>query len=312
LGSCGKLSGIMSDPFQLKSMTAFGRGVADFAYGRFIVEIQSVNRRFLEINLNLPRQFFRYEIEMRKEIAQAVGRGMLNVSLSWKKGGKEPITVTPNVNLARGLNEAWKKLAQELGIREEIPLTLLAQEKEIFLFDEEEGDQAVYQEALFKALRAALDALSHMKTTEGTHLAQDLAKRLILLQEAIHYIKEHAKDAPEKYRHKLMARLEEFVSGNLENRERILHEIALFTDRIDMSEEIARFKSHLAQFESLLHQSYDPRVETRGKTLDFLLQELLRESNTIGSKASDANIAQHVVSIKGELEKIREQVQNIE
>jgi len=297
---------------QLKSMTAYGRGSSVFPYGRFTIEIQSVNRRFLEINLSLPRSFMRYEVDIRKQLAVSVGRGMLNVSLSWKSDGAQPVSVMPNLELARALKGAWEKLAQELGINETIPLLLLAQGKELLLYEEEITNDAAYYNAIMAALNEAVAALVAMKRQEGKILAEDLKERLHFLHSKIDCIEVCSGRGVEKYRQKLQSRLEELFSGNPENEERVLREIAVYAERVDITEEIVRFKGHLGQFRSMIEKPLENELETRGKTLDFLLQELLREINTIGSKAADLSIAQHVVVVKSELEKIREQVQNIE
>jgi uncharacterized protein (TIGR00255 family) len=300
------------EQFHLKSMTAFGKGVSDFTYGRFSIEIQGVNRRFLELNISMPRLFNRFEMDIRRQIMARVGRGMINVSVAWKAEAKQPLTVLANFPLAKGLKKAWENLASELGLDRAFPISLLVQEKDLFLYEEEIIEEEAYKQALAIALKEALDELSEMKQKEGEILASDINGRLSQLEENIVFIETHAKDAPEKYRQKLNHRLEELFSGSSENEERILREVAVYAERVDITEEIIRFKSHLAQFATMLEKPLGEEAETRGKTLDFLLQELLRECNTIGSKTSDLSISKHVVVIKSELEKIREQVQNIE
>lgn len=300
------------EKYYIKSMTAFGRDAVDFPYGRFTIEIQSVNRRYLEINIGLPRLFGRFEMEIRKQIAEGIGRGMLTVSVSWKSEGTQPVSIMPNLALARAFKGAWERLASELGLQESLPVALLAQEKDLFLYEEEMVNEELYKKALSKALRGALAALLAMKWEEGNSLAVDLIERLTTLRKEIQQIAAASQGAPEKYRIKLKERLQELFSGTQENEERILREIALYAERLDITEEIIRFKGHLDQFENLLTKPLEHELEIRGKTLDFLIQELLREVNTIGSKASDLTVAQHVVTVKSELEKIREQVQNIE
>ncbi len=300
------------DQFHLKSMTAYGRGTAAFPYGRFTLEIQSVNRRFLEINLGLPRSFSRFEVEIRKRISERVGRGMLNATLTWKSDGAQPVTVIPNLSLAKALKQAWENLNQELGIQEDISLDFLAKQNNIMLYEEEILNEETYWNAIQSALDDALDAFVGMKNREGEMLTLDLKKRLATLHGNIHLIEQSSGTATEKYRQKLKDRLEELFTGHSENEERVLKEVALFAERVDVTEEIVRFNGHLDQFKILLEKPLENELETRGKTLDFLLQELLREINTIGSKASDLIVAQTVVAVKAELEKIREQVQNIE
>lgn len=301
-----------NEQFHLKSMTAYGRGFALFPYGRLTLEIQSVNRRYLEINVNLPRLLSRFEMDIRKAVAEHIGRGSLNIIVMLKTEGAQPVSVTPNLALAKALKGAWEVLAKELKLKEELPLSLLAQEKELFLYEDEIVNEEIYQKAIHAALNEALAALLSMKLKEGQRLCQDLSGRLKQLHVEIHQIEMLTAGAPEKYRQKLQARIEELFTGNPENEERILREIAIYAERVDITEEIVRFKGHLKQFEHMVKKPLENDQETRGKVFDFLLQELLREINTVGSKAADLSIAQHVISIKSELEKIREQVQNIE
>lgn len=298
--------------YQLKSMTAYGRGVALFPYGRLTVEIQSVNRRFLEVNINLPRPLIRYEVEVRKKISSQVARGALNVSIFWKAEGEHSVSVTPNLALAHALKAAWERIAVELNLGESPALALLAQEEDLLLYEEELKDEQAFQIALNEALHKALDGLIAMKVQEGGLLKEDLVGRLAKLRATMEGIEARAGEGSEKYRKKLQERLEHLFPGSLENEERILREIAVYAERVDFTEEIVRFKGHLEQFELLLEKPLENALEARGKTFDFLLQELLREANTLGSKASDLFIAQSVIAIKSELEKIREQVQNIE
>ncbi|MCH9627151.1 MAG: hypothetical protein S4CHLAM2_07860 [Chlamydiales bacterium] len=298
--------------FQLKSMTAYGRGVSSFTYGSLTIEIQSVNRRHLEMNLSLPRLLTCFEMLIRKKIAQHVGRGMVNVLVGWRSEAKNRVMVTPNLPLAKGIKQGWEKIASDLGLQGEISLSLLAREKDLFLLEEELPDEESFRAALDQGLDEALEPFLQMKRAEGEALACDLHRRLERLQEWIQVIEACAPSVPIKYRERLTERLEGLFAGNGENEERILREVALLAERADVTEEIVRFKSHLKQFQERLEAPLAEPTETRGKTLDFLLQELNREINTVGSKASELAITQHVVTVKSELEKMREQVQNIE
>ena len=276
------------------------------------MDIQSVNRRFLEINVSLPRLLTRFEMDVRKQIAASIGRGMLSVSIGWKTDSHKSISVVPNFALARAIKGAWEQLAEDLWLPKELPLVLLTQEKELLLHEEVMVEESVYQKALAEAVGMALNALLKMKRQEGEALAHDMHERLKILNNEIASIESRASNATEKFRHKLTARLSELFTGTVENEERILREVAVYAEKVDIVEEIIRFKSHLGQFEQTLERPLELTADSRGKILDFLLQELLRESNTIGSKASDLVVAQHVVTLKSELERIREQVQNVE
>ncbi len=303
---------MIKNSFSLKSMTAYGRGASQFRYGRFVAEIQSVNRRYLEINIALPRLFMRFEMDIRKWVTARVGRGKVHISISWKGESHEPLSITPNIALAKGIKRAWEELAKEVEVASNIDLKLLAQEKDLLVYEEELQEETVFHQALEMSLNEALDHLFAMKQQEGCSLAQDLKERIKILEELIEAIESHSGDAVEKYRQKLNKRLEALFSESFEDEERLLREIALFAERIDITEEIVRFKSHLKQFTDLLEAPLAFESETRGKTLDFLIQELNREINTIASKAAGKEISGWVITAKSELEKIREQVQNIE
>lgn len=237
---------------------------------------------------------------------------MVHVSLSWKGESKNPISVTPNITLAKGIKGAWQRLAKELDLAPDIDLKLLLQEKDLLIHEEEIEEEAAYRQALETSLIEALDHLISMKQAEGMSLAQDLKQRIEMIRKTMRDIEGQADGAVEKYRQKLRKRLEEFLSHSSEDEERVLREIALFAERIDITEEIVRFKSHLQQFSYLLETPLKAENETRGKVFDFLIQELNREINTIASKATEKEISERVITVKGEIEKMREQVQNIE
>lgn len=293
-------------------MTAYGRGTALSSQGIFTVEIQSVNRRHLEINLNLPRLLNRFEMPLRKQIQERIGRGMINVFIGWRAEGGNPVKVSANLPLARGIKAAWEQILFDLGIESRIELTLLSKQEGLIEIEEELPQESGMLKTLHSALGEALDHLVDMKQREGKALCHDLEQRVSTLVGIIEMIASFAPEGVEKVRRKLSERLEELFSGSSENEERILREVALYAERSDITEEITRFKSHLEQFRHLLEKPLNECTETRGKTLDFLTQELNREINTIGSKASDLTITNQVIKAKGEIEKMREQVQNIE
>lgn len=293
-------------------MTAFGRASARTSLGRFQVEINTVNRRHLEINFALPRQFNRFEIEIRKWIEAKIGRGQILVSLVWRCEAGESIIVTPNLALAKALKGAWQTIAKEIGVPSEVPLSLLAEQKDILAFEDELKEDSLYLAALKNVVLEALEKVIMMREKEGEALAFDLEQRVINIEKTVEKIAANAHKATDRYRDKLKQRLEELFIGHPENEEKVLREIAVFAEKIDVTEEIVRLGSHLKQFKQLLKTPLENPIETRGKTLEFLIQELHREINTIGSKSTDLSIAQEVIFLKSELERMREQVQNIE
>lgn len=290
-------------------MTAYGRSSIDTFLGRLSVEIQSLNRKFLEINCFLPKELVRYEADIRKFISEKVLRGGINIKISASFSKKTPVMVRPNLPLARQMKAAWDEIAKDLGLERGFNLQMLAHENSgILLYDEDLQDEELYRKAILEALELALKGFLEMKNLEGKTLLEDIKNRLINLKQGIEKIAEYAPEATTKYRQKLIERLEELLPGSIENEERILRELGIYAERIDISEEVIRFQSHLKQFIDLLSSS----EISIGKTLEFLIQELNREINTIGSKSNHVQVSRLVVEIKGELERIREQIQNVE
>lgn len=294
----------------LKSMTAYGRSVYVCPEGRFVAELHSVNKRFLEVNVHLPRELIRFERDIKKRIGKKFSRGQVNVFLNIQMTGESNISVKPNLTLAKQLKTAWTEIESELDIAEtpNFDLSLIASEKSLFFYDDDLQDDGVIKEALEKAITGALEAAIEMKEDEGRALKDDMAGRLPTLSKKLELISEKVPNATKRYKERLLANLEEILPGSTENEERILREVALYADRIDISEEISRFRIHLEKYQNLL----ESESSAIGKTLEFLVQEMHREVNTIGSKSSDAEVSHLVVDIKSELEKTREQVQNVE
>ena len=292
----------------LKSMTAYARASLKTKLGTFVVEIQSVNRKFLEVNTILPKEFVRFDTEIKKWIGEVISRGQMNFKLFVSFDQLAPITIQPNLPLVRQMKQAFDLMAKDLGLHDEFKLDLIKEQKDIFLYAEEFENEEEYRKAIKEAIHFALNDLLKMKSLEGKTLLVDIEARVYHLKKSIDQIELLAPDAVEKQREKLIRKLGEIQPGFLENEERLLTEICLFAQKIDVSEEITRFKSHVEQFLDLLNSNND----TIGKTLEFIIQEINREINTIGSKASDINISKLVIGIKSELEKIREQIQNVE
>lgn len=291
-------------------MTAYSRVSKETKVGHFLIEIQSVNRKFLEINTFLPKDLLRFDADIKKWINAALSRGQLNIKISAILDQKKTLSVIPNLSLAREIKGAWDRIAEDLGIPPEkgFDLRMLAEEKGILHFEEDLQDDELYRNSLHEVVQLALKELLEMKTREGSNLQADILTRWEFLLQTIKNIEPKTQNAVQKYREKLINRLEEVLPGCVENEEKILREVFLFAEKLDVSEEIVRFKSHLGQVKELLLGE----STNQGKTLEFLIQELNREINTIGSKSSDVEIARMVVDTKAELERIREQIQNVE
>lgn len=293
----------------LKSMTAYGRGVFTAPIGQFTVEIQSVNRKHLDIQVLLPRELGLFEMDIKKWLSAAVARGQISVKVFVTYQGQALFNVRPNLPLARQLKEAWVQIADDLQVDSGgFNLSLLRGTTDLFLFEESREGEENYRKALKEAFDQAFKGFLQMKGQEGAVLQKDMAARLSKLQKEIKLIESKTSDATNRHREKLIARLEELLPGKIENEERILREVALYAEKIDIAEEIVRFNCHLKHFDELFN-SNEPSI---GKTLEFIVQELNREANTIGSKSSEIEISRSTIEIKSELERIREQIQNIE
>lgn len=291
-------------------MTAYGRSCVVSPLGRFSVEIQSVNRKHLEVNTVLPSEFLRFDAEIKKWVSNVVGRGQVNIKIHVAFEKTSPLAAVPNIGLALQIQDAWQLLAKKLGLtlQDVEMIKILSQTEDIILFDEDLKDEEGYKKVLQQAIEEALSQLSLMKDKEGQALLEDISRRLDILEVVIKKVAEKAPGATTRYREKLKERLQEVMQATEETEERILREVCLFADKIDIAEELTRFDSHLIQMRQLINSS----GQAVGKTLEFLIQELNREINTIGSKSSDADVSRYVIEIKTELERIREQIQNIE
>lgn len=298
-----------------RSMTAYSRAFFTWSLGRFSVELQSVNRRHLEVATFLPKELLCFDVDIKKWILSLIGRGQLTLKLFVeyeKTKAAIPLAVKPNLLLARQIKAAWEAIAYDLQLPEDQGFTLqmLAKEEGVILYENEMLDEELFRSALKTTVDMALERLIEMKIVEGKVLCQDILLRIANIESSIEKIAEKAPEAAKRYQQKLIERVKELslAGAELDNEERIIREVALYAQRSDITEEIVRFRSHLVQFLDLIHGS----TVTIGKSLEFLLQELNREINTIGSKSAELLISQLVVDIKAELDRIREQVQNIE
>jgi uncharacterized protein (TIGR00255 family) len=291
----------------IRSMTAFGRAFVEVPLGRFIIEIQSLNKKFLEVQVQMPRELARYELDIKKWVSARVLRGTVSVKVFVEFLGEAPYTVRPNMPLIKQLKSAWHQIAVEFGGTEP-SISLLANHEDIMIYSDVNADENGYKEALQNVMTLALDKFVATREREGKALYDDMSQRLESLTQTISRIEKLSEGTVPTYKKKLEERIKEFADGCLDNEDRILREICLYADRVDISEEITRFRSHVEHFKHVLNGS----DQTVGKTLEFIIQEMGREANTMGSKSVDADITRLVVEIKGELERIREQVQNVE
>jgi uncharacterized protein (TIGR00255 family) len=293
----------------MKSMTGYGRGECAQDGFKITLELSSVNRKQSEISVYLPRELEALESRMRDEINRGVARGRLTVKVSLHAAdGAAAGRVRLNVSLAKSYARELNRLAKELKLAGSVTLETVARAPGVLQTDEAPADAEAFWPAVEKALRKALASLIAMRVREGTHLAKDLQKRVAFLRRSVERVQEQAPETVKRYQAQLRERVR---NAGLEmpavDDERLLKEIVYFADRSDISEELTRLQSHFQQFDDCVKSK-----EPVGRTLDFLAQEMNREVNTIGSKANDSVISREVVTLKAELEKFREQVQNVE
>ncbi len=292
----------------IKSMTGYGRREKTWKSGTVAVELRSVNHRFCEVVVRLPKTLSALEEDLKRAIMRRILRGRVDVAVSvqGQRGGMKTFVV--DHSLAKQYCRALRDLQRKLELPGTVDVSMLAGARDILTLAEEPlGEDPRLKRTISHLLTGALTDLEAMRRREGTALDGDMKKRLHAITAAKGQIERRIPQALEEYRARMQARVEKLLGDHNPDISRLHQELALFAERCDVTEELVRLGSHLTQFASALK-----RREAVGRTLDFLLQEMGREVNTIGSKANDADIAIHVVKIKGELEKIREQVQNIE
>ena len=291
----------------MNSMTGYGRGEAARGGAKFTVEISAVNRKQAELSLYLPRELDALESRARDEINAKVSRGRIAARVQWTAKSGDRAQVEIDRNLAKEYAREYRKLATDLKLGGEVSLDTILRAPGVLQTSEEDLDVESLWTPLRTAVRAALKELLAMRAREGGNLKKDLQKRIDALQKSVKAVKRQAPKTMRRHREALLDRLNQSGLDLKLDDERVLKEVAMFADRIDISEELTRLESHFGQF-----TDYAKAKGPVGRTLDFLSQEMNREVNTIGSKANDPVISRVVVAMKSELEKFREQVQNVE
>ncbi len=291
----------------IKSMTGFGRGVFENEKRSVTVEIKSVNHRFFDFNLKIYRIYSKFEDRIRAEVAAAVSRGKIDVYVSVVNKQEDGVDVKLDRSLLAGYLKAYALLRDEYGLKDDISVMTVARNSDLFTQNKiEEDDEEVYAD-IKTALDAALTEFSAMRKAEGEHLAADLTGYLEKLEKATVFIKERSPQRVSDYRARLEAKIKELLGDVNVDEQRLIIETALYADKIAVDEETARLESHFKQFRKMIGSG-----EPIGKKMDFLVQEINREINTTGSKSNDLEMSNTVVEMKSELEKIREQIQNVE
>jgi uncharacterized protein (TIGR00255 family) len=289
-------------------MTAYGRGEYHLGDTQFIAETRSLNNRHLDIILRIPRNYQVLEKELKDTISSRIRRGRVEVSVQIENNGEEsPYSLELNVPLVHSYLKILQQLAEQFDLDKKIQVDSLLQMKDVLLFRPEEVDMDKLRPGFQRVVEQALDSLDMMRVKEGEAIEADFVKRLDLLEEYVNEVDRRAPILAEEYMKRLKDRIDHVIEDVALDESRIAQEVAFFAERSDITEEIVRTRSHLKQFREYLSMD-----DALGRRLDFLIQEINREVNTLSSKASDALISKVVVEMKAELEKLREQVQNVE
>ena len=291
----------------VKSMTGYGRAVETVNGREFTVELRSVNNRYLDCTVKLPRSLSFGEDAVKQAVKNTISRGKVDVFVSVRSEGGEQGTVTLNTALAEGYLAAMRQMAETFGLENDVKVSDLSRLPEVFTVDKPEVDEEALLADLMAVTNEALAGYDAMRTTEGAALDHDLRSRGARILELVGQVEKQSPKTVSDYRARLEAKLREVLANTAIDESRILTEAAIFADKVAVDEETVRLRSHLNQMNAMLDAG-----GAVGRKLDFLLQEMNREANTIGSKCTDVAVARIVVDIKAELEKIREQVQNVE
>lgn len=290
----------------IKSMTGFGRSNLQENLREYQVEIKSVNHKYIDINIRMPRSISYLEDEIRKMIASKIKRGKVDVFITFDNYSDEGKSIKINKDIAKVYIQNLKELAEEEKIGANIEVTDITKLPDVLVINNNEDEEQIRQE-LSKAVDNAVEKLIEMRKIEGEKMAQDMERRIEIVNDKMKEISKLSTGLIEEYIVKLETRIKELLKTDEIDQTRLAQEVVIYADKCSVQEEITRLDSHISQFKDLINEN-----KAVGKKLDFIIQEMNRETNTIGSKANNLEITNRVIDIKTELEDIREQIQNIE
>lgn len=291
----------------VKSMTGYGRGEQTVNGYNITVELRSVNNRYLDCNVRIPRLYLFAEESIKSRVQNAISRGKVDVFVTLESTGEQKLKVNLNKPVAEGYHAALRELAETYGLADDISVSLLSRFPEVLVAEKAEEDVEQMAKDICCVLDKALNDFDQMRTREGARLKEDILSRAATIEKKVALVEQRSPETVSEYRARLEARMNEVLSNTQIDPARILAEAAIFADKVAVDEETVRLHSHITQLRDMLDKG-----GAIGRKLDFLIQEFNREANTIGSKCSDIEIARHVVDVKAEIEKIREQIQNLE
>ena len=291
----------------VKSMTGYGRASETLNSRGITVEVRSVNHRYLDCTVKTPRSYAFLEEKLKACLSEFIARGKVDIYISIDNSDSANISVSLNEPLLNGYFNIFDKLNNQYGVNKDISVSEIIRIPDILVIEKQEDDEEELAADVLTVFKAALTEHNEMRKTEGARLAEDISSRLTLIENLAKTVEERSPKCVDEYREKLELRMREVLESVTVDQQRLLTEAAIFADKIAVDEETVRLHSHISQFRDMIKNG-----GPIGRKLDFLVQELNREVNTIGSKANDLDITSIVVDIKAEIEKIREQVQNIE
>ena len=291
----------------IRSMTGFGRAQASVEGYNITVEIRSVNHRYFEFYAKIPRTYSFLEEKIKSTLSTGISRGKVECSVQIEATADESVVVSVNEPLARGYVDAIGSIAETFNLKDDLTALSLARFSDVLSITKAPVDEDALWEKVEPVIKEALNGFIAMRETEGAKLSKDVLSRGELILENVSYIEERSPETVKQYSEKLLERMRNVLGDAQIDEARILTEAAIYADKVAVAEETVRLRSHIDQLRTMLQSS-----EAIGRKLDFLVQEINREANTIGSKAQDVDIARRVIDIKAEVEKIREQIQNIE
>lgn len=291
----------------IKSMTGYGRAQGSFSGGDITAEVKSVNNRYLDCGVKLPRGYAYLEEGVKSQVQKAISRGKVDVFITINAAGADNVKISVNEPVAKGYIDAMHRLVQEYGIQDDISASVISKFSDVFLVEKQEQDENEVKSAISGVVAEALGAFDAMRTREGEALKTDLLQKAEGILTLVSKVEERSPITVKAYRERLTAKMQEVLEDRQIDEARIIQEAAIYADKVAVDEETVRLRSHVDQLQNMLSEG-----GVIGRKLDFLMQEMNREANTIGSKGNDVEQARNVVNIKSELEKIREQIQNIE
>ena len=291
----------------IKSMTGYGRAQGSFSGGEITVEVKSVNNRYLDCGVKLPRGYAYLEEGVKSLVQKSISRGKVDVYITINSAGADNVKISVNGPVAAGYIEAMRSLVRDYGIQDDISVSAISQFNDVLLVEKQEQDENELKTAISSVVQNALDAFDAMRTREGEALKADLLQKADGILTLVSSVEARSPITVAAYRERLTAKMREVLEERQIDEARIIQEAAIYADKVAVDEETVRLRSHVDQLKGMLNDG-----GVIGRKLDFLMQEMNREANTIGSKGNDVEQARNVVNIKSELEKIREQIQNIE